>query len=144
MNKADSQTETNSRGPNSPKSPSFPNASKASNELSFEWKRTIVGGVAAACLVFAAVTYAMSPDLNNVALAMSTRIGLVLFVSWLAMPQLKSVLLKLPSILPVMLLAMIVFLAARPSVFRIVGSLIVIVTALLGISNWIKRVTAKK
>lgn len=113
-------------------------------EVSFEFKRAIIGVIAAACLIFAGVTYMASPDLNNVALAMSSRIGMVLFVSWLAMPQLKSVLLKLPSILPVMLLVMVVFLAARPKVFTMIGSLIVIATVLFGISNWIKRVTAKK
>jgi hypothetical protein len=116
---------------------------KQPEDKAFEFKRAIVGGCALACLFFAGLAYVASPDLNNVLLAMAIRVGIVLFVSWLAMPQLRTVLEKLPAILPGMLLLMIVLLAARPNVFKIVGSLIVVTTALMAISNWIKKVTRK-
>ena len=109
---------------------------------SFELKRAIVGGLSLACLLFAGLTYVASPDINNVLLAGSLRIGVVLFAIWLALPQLRGILTRVPAVLPVLALVLIILCAARPNLFRIVGSLIVVVTALLAISKWIGRFTA--
>lgn len=114
-----------------------------STGLSFELKTSIVGGLSLACLLLAGLTYVASPDLNNVILASSLRIGVVLFAIWLALPQLRGVLGKLPDFLPVALLALVVLCAARPNLFRIIGSLLVVGTALVGISKWIRRMTEK-
>ena len=111
--------------------------------LSFEFKRAVVGGLSLGCLLLALLVYLASPDLNNVILATSLRIGVVLFAIWLALPQLRGVIAKLPDILPVAALVLIVLCAARPNLFRFVGSLIVIGTALVAISKWIRSVTGK-
>jgi hypothetical protein len=108
---------------------------------SFQFKRAIIGGISLACLLMAGLLYAASPDLNNILLATTARIGVVLFAIWLALPQLRGIMSKLPAVLPIVALALVILCAARPNLFRIVGSLIVITTALLGISNWIKRFT---
>jgi len=111
---------------------------------SFELKRAIIGGLALACLLLAGLIYVASPDVNNVLLASSLRIGVVLFAIWLALPQLRGLLAKVPEFLPVFALVLVVLCAVRPKVFSIVGSLIVVATALFAISNWIRSVTGKK
>jgi len=120
------------------------NQNSASNMMTFELKRAIVGGLSLACLLMAGLIYAASPDLNNVVLASSLRIGVVLFAIWLALPQLRGILSKLPDFLPILAVVLIVLCAARPNLFRFVGSLIVVGTALMGISTWIRRITGKE
>ncbi len=115
---------------------------EASAERLFRFKRAIIGGISLACLLMAGLLFAASPDLNNILLASTARIGIVLFAIWLAMPQLRGILSKLPAVLPIVALALIMLCAARPNLFRIVGSLIVVTTALVGISKWLKRFTA--
>lgn len=110
---------------------------------SFEFKRAIVGGLSMFCLLLAGAIYFASPDLNNVLLATAVRIGIVLLAIWLAMPQLKGLLAKLPEVMPVVLLVLVVLCAARPSLFRLIGSLVIVASALLAISKWIKRLTQK-
>ena len=119
------------------------NHSQPEPVLSFEFKRAVVGGLSLGCLLLALLVYLASPDLNNVILATSLRIGVVLFAIWLALPQLRGVIAKLPDILPVAALVLIVLCAARPNLFRFVGSLIVIGTALVAISKWIRSVAGK-
>ena len=119
------------------------NQSQPDAVLSFEFKRAVVGGLSIAFLLLAILVYLVSADLNNVILAASLRIGVVLFATWLALPQLRGIISKLPDILPVAALVLIVLCAARPNLFRFVGSLIVIGTALVAISKWIREVTGK-
>ena len=115
----------------------------ALDDHSFAWKRAVVGGISLACLLLAGLIYAASPDLNNVLLAALARIGVVLFAIWLALPQLRFVMSRLPSALPLIALVLVILCAARPSLFRVVGSLAVVTTALIAISNWMRKVTAK-
>jgi len=107
----------------------------------FNIKRGIIGGISLACLLLAGLLYVASPDPNNVVLATTLRVGIVLFAIWLAMPQMRDVLAKLPAVLPIASLVLVLLCAARPNLFRLVGSLIVIATALFGISKWIKTVS---
>ncbi|QEG23061.1 hypothetical protein [Mariniblastus fucicola] len=116
----------------------------AEGDWSFEFKRAIVGGLSMTCLLLAGLLYVASPDINNVLLAGSLRIGVVLFAIWLALPQLRGILAKVPSVLPVIALVLIVLCAARPNLFRVVGSLVVVLSALLAISNWIKKFSPKR
>lgn len=111
---------------------------------SFELKRAIVGGMSLTCILLAALIYLASPDVNNVLLASSLRIGIVLFAIWLALPQLRGILSRIPDVLPIIGLVLVVLCAARPNLFRFVGSLIVVTTALIAISQWIRKVTGKK
>jgi len=120
-----------------------PTQSGESGVLSFEFKRAIVGALALACVLLAGLIYAASPDWNNVLLASAIRVGIVLFATWLALPQLREILAKLPDVLPVILLPLMILCAARPNLFRIIGSLIVVATALVAISKWIKKNGAK-
>lgn len=115
-----------------------------SNLMSFELKRAIVGGLSLACFLMVGLTYVASPDFNNVVLASSLRIGVVLFAMWLALPQLRGIISKLPDFLPILALVLLVLCAARPKVFTVVGSLVVVGTALFGISTWIRRITGKE
>ncbi len=108
----------------------------------FQFKRAIVGGISLACLLMTGLLYVASPDLNNVLLASTARIGVVLFATWLALPQLRGIMSKVPTVLPILALALIILCAARPNLFRVVGSLIVVTTALIAISKWIKRIAA--
>jgi hypothetical protein len=109
----------------------------------FEFKRAVVGGLSMFCILLAGLIYVASPDLNNVLLAGAIRIGVVMFAILLAMPQLKGLLAKLPEVMPVILLVLIVLCAARPSLFRLIGSIVVVASALIAISKWIKSITAK-
>ncbi len=111
--------------------------------FSFEMKRAIVGGLALACLLMSGLIYAASPDFNNVLFAACIRVGIVLFACWLALPQLRGILSKIPDVLPVIALLLLILGAARPNLFRVVGSIIVVGSALVAISKWIKSVTAK-
>ncbi len=107
----------------------------------YNFKRAVVGGISLACILLAVLLYIASPDLNNVLLAATARIGVVMFAIWLAMPQLRGMMAKLPSVLPVLALVFVVLCAARPSQFRIIGSLLVVTTALVGISKWIEKIS---
>ena len=109
--------------------------------LSFEFKRGIVGGLSLCCLLLALAIYLPSRDLNDVVLASALRIGTVLFAIWLALPQLRGIMSKLPDYLPVAALVLVVLCAARPKIFSVVGSLVVVGTALIGISKWIRNMT---
>ena len=112
--------------------------------LSFEAKRAIVGGLSLTCLLLAGFIYLTTSDWNNVMFAGAVRIGVVLFATWLALPQLRGIMSKVPSVLPVVALVLIVFCAARPKLFLIVGSLIGVATVLFGISNWLKRMSPRR
>lgn len=116
----------------------------SSSMMTFELKRAIVGALSLACLLMAGLIYAASPDLNNVVLASSLRIGVVLFATWLALPQLRGIMVKLPDFVPIIGIVLIILCAVRPNLFRVVSSLIIAATALVGISTWIRRITGKE
>jgi hypothetical protein len=117
---------------------------KESGVFSFEFKRAIVGGLSLACFLLAGLIYVANPDWNNVLLAGAIRIGVVLFATWLALPQLRSLLAKVPNIVPPIALVLMMFCAARPNLSRIVGSLAVVTIALLAISNWLNKISPRR
>lgn len=118
---------------------------KSQQELrEFQFKRLLVGLLSLSCLIIAGLIYATSPAAaQSPALAICVRVGLVLGAIWLALPQLRPVLDRLPLVFVAVVLVMMIIIAARPNLFRIVGSLVVIVGALMGISKWITRMTRK-
>lgn len=118
-------------------------ADRSQTDRSFEVKRMIVGSIALCSLLLAGLIYAASPDLNNALLAASARIGIVMFAVWLALPQLRGILDRLPAVLPAVALASVALCAARPKLFQIIGSLIVVASALIAISNCIAKMTKK-
>jgi len=119
-------------------------AEEISEELrEFQLKRKIIGALALGCLIFAAVIFAATQSTQVASLAICLRLGLVLGACWLALPQLRPILDRLPLLMLGMLLIVAAFLSARPNAFRIIGSLVVVIGVLLAISKWIKRFTGK-
>ena len=119
-------------------------AQQSHSELrEFQTKRLIVGLLALLFLCIAGMIFAVSQSTQSAALAICLRVGLVLGASWLALPQLRPIMDRLPVIMLGVFLAMMIVVAARPNLFRIVGSIVVIVGALMGISKWIQRMTRK-
>ncbi len=110
----------------------------------FATQRLILGVIAVVCLAYAAFCFFTDAAyLTSVTMAMSLRIGLLLGVVWLALPQLRPIQHRLPAIVLAAMLGLLVLLAARPNLFKVVGSLIVIITVLAGIAKWFKRFEQK-
>jgi len=109
----------------------------------FKIKRLIVGILSLLCLVMAGVSYSMAPDSPGAFVAVCSRLGITLGAMWLALPELRPFFDKLPLIALAILLPAIWIVSARPNLFRVVGSLCVVIGALIGISKWIKRMTGK-
>ena len=109
----------------------------------FRIKRAIVGSLALMCFVLAMAIFIIAPESRGVVLASAIRIGIVLFAIWLALPQLRGILDKLPSLIPAAAVLLVILCAARPSLFRIIGTLIAVGGGLIAVSKWIQSVTKK-
>ena len=74
--------------------------------------------------------YAFFPAANPAVTAVLIRVGSVLGVVWLAFPQLKSVGQRVPVVIVCSLLGGLVLMAARPNLFKIAATLVVLLVAL--------------
>ena len=114
--------------------------SREEAEQIFFIQRTIVAAVSLICLAIAAFLFSSDPDWQkNVIMAVCLRVGVLLGVIWLAMPQLRLFSDRIPAMIMGAILLLIVLMATRPKVFTILGSLVVVITALAAISSWLKR-----
>ena len=103
-------------------------------------QRTVVAAISLLCLVAAAFLLVYDPDWQkNVMMAVCLRVGTLLGVIWLAMPQLRTVSDRVPALLMGGGLLLMVLLATRPKVFTVLGSVVVVITALAAISGWLRR-----
>ncbi len=109
----------------------------------FQLKRTIIGVLAIGCLLLATVIFISTQSIELASLAISLRLGLVLGAIWLALPQLRPVLDRLPLLMLGVLLIVAAFVSARPNFFRLLASIVVVTSILLAISKWIKQFTAR-
>ena len=113
------------------------------NKDLFEHKRAALGVCALLCFLLALAIYVIAPENRGVLLAGSIRVGIVLTATWLALPQLRGMLAKLPAMIPAVALLLIIVCAARPNLFRIIGTLVVVGGGLTTVSKWIQTLSPK-
>ena len=103
--------------------------------------RIIIGILAFVLLVFGACMYFIQPDTNPVAMGMMIRVGAMLGVVCLAYPQLASLKGRLPAILIVLGIICLVVAAARPSLGRILITVVTVAVTVGGILKWMSKLT---
>lgn len=113
------------------------------NDSLFRRKRAALGACSLLCFLVAIVLYLIAPEDRGVVFAGAIRIGIVLAATWLALPQLRGMLSKLPALVPVCALLMVAICAPNPNLFRIIGTLIAVGVGLFALSNWIKTLSPK-
>ncbi len=104
------------------------------------WQRLILGIVAIGCLVVGGVLYFSSPD-EPVWAAILIRVGAILGVTWLAMPQLESVSGRLSSIAFLVVLLVLIVAATKPNIFKVVAGVAAVAMALNWVLKWASVIT---
>jgi hypothetical protein len=109
--------------------------SQETGRSSFDWRRLVVGILAAVFFCLAAAIYLFDIHSASGMQGILIRLGLVLAAIWLAMPQLGK-LTMFQSVGAVAIVGVMILIAAsRPNVFRIAGILLVVGLAI----NWALR-----
>ena len=90
-------------------------------------------------LIAGGVMLCVLPDVNPALTAVLIRVGTVLAVVWLAIPQLETVSQKVPKIMLASAFAILVLIAARPNLFKIVGLLMVLIVILALLAKVFQR-----
>lgn len=101
--------------------------------------RIATGILALTLLLAGAFLYLFQPESQPFVEAMLIRVGAVLGVIWLAYPQLESIKGRLPAILVALALICVIILAARPSLGRIVISVVAVAVAVGGVMKWMSK-----
>ena len=101
--------------------------------------RIAIGALAFTLLLVGAYLYLFQQESDPFVEAMLIRVGAVLGVIWLAYPQLESIKGRLPAILVALALICVIVLAARPSLGRIVISVVTVAVAVGGIMKWMSK-----
>ena len=102
-------------------------------------QRLTLGLVAAVMLIAGGVMLCVLPDVNPALTAILVRVGTVLAVVWLAVPQLKTVSPKMSAVMIASALATLVLIAAQPNLFKIIGLLIVLIVILAFLAKVFQR-----
>lgn len=101
----------------------------------------ILTGIVAVVLLFAGGgLYLIQPDFNPVLVGMMVRIGALFAVIWLAFPQLESLKGRVPAILVALALICIAVAAAKPSLGRVVVTIVTIAVSVGGVLKWFSKI----
>ena len=101
------------------------------------WQRLMVGLVAAGFLLAGAGMYFSRPDSHILTTGILVRVGLLLGVIWLAMPQLESLQTKVSTVVLLVVLLLLVLVAARPNLFKVISGELAIGLALNWVLKWV-------
>ena len=105
--------------------------------------RILTGILALLLLVVGALMYVIQPQANPVAVGMMVRIGAMLAVIWLAYPQLESLKGRLPSVLIAGALICLAIAAAKPSLGRVVITVVTVAVSVGGLLKWMSKLTGE-
>ena len=103
------------------------------------WQRTSIGLIAIGLLVVGGLLFLASPENNTGYVGILVRVGVLLAVIWLAMPQLEPLKERLSTFALMNSLCLLIIVAARPNWFRI-GAAILVVTLII---NWVLRLASR-
>jgi hypothetical protein len=97
----------------------------------------MVGLIAAGFLVAGAGMYFARPDDHNLTTGILVRVGLLLGVIWLAMPQLESMRTKISTVVLLVIVLLLVLVAVRPNLFKVISGVLAISLALNWVLKWV-------
>ena len=103
------------------------------------WQRTSIGLIAIGLLGVGGLLFVANPENNTGYVGILVRVGVLLAVIWLAMPQLEPLKEKLSTFALMTFLCLLVIVAARPNWFRIVAAILVVTL----IVNWVLKLVSR-
>jgi len=107
------------------------------------YQRLAIGILAAISLLIGGWMYFFGPENPSPSAAATTgvlvRVGSLLGVIWLAMPQLKSMKTKFSLIAFLVLLVILIIAATRPKIFPIIAGLLAISLSLNWVLSWLSQ-----
>ena len=106
---------------------------------SMNWQRLMIGLIAVGCLGAGISLYFARPDETTGYVGILVRVGVLLGVICLAMPQLEPLKAKLSTIALLVTVLLLVVVAARPNWFRIVAGILAVTL----IVNWALKLISR-
>lgn len=103
------------------------------------WQRTTIGLIAVGFLVAGISLNLARPDETTGYVGILVRVGVLLSVIWLAMPQLEPLKAKLSTFVLLVTLLLLVVVAARPNWFRIAAGILAVTL----IVNWALKLISR-
>ena len=103
------------------------------------WQRTSIGLIAIGLLIAGGLLYVANPENNTGYVGILIRVGVLLSVIWLSMPQLEPLKEKLSTFAVMISFCLLIIVAARPNWVRI-GAAILVVTLIV---NWVLKFASR-
>ncbi len=105
------------------------------------WQRFSVGVFALGFLICGGLLHVAKPADAAGYVGILVRVGLLLSVIWLALPQLEQLKTRLSGMLLLGILLLLVVVAARPNLSRVAAGILAITLAANWILKWLSRFT---
>ncbi len=106
------------------------------------WQRSFLGLIGLVCLAMGLGFYFLGGESPSLRDGILVRVGLLLCVTWLALPQLKTMKTRIPGYLLVIVLILLIIVAARPKIFPILAGLLAVSLSLSWALKWVSRFTS--
>lgn len=103
------------------------------------WQRLMIGLIAVGFLTAGILLHFARPDDTTGYVGILVRVGFLLSVIWLAMPQLEPLKARLSTFAMLSTLLVLVILAARPNWFRIAAGIVAVALAVNAALRFISR-----
>lgn len=97
-----------------------------------DWQRLTIGLVAVGFLVIGGALHLAHPEGAAGYVGILVRVGVLLSVIWLAMPQLEQLKTKISTLVLLVLLLSLILIAARPNLFRVAAGIFAVTL----VANW--------
>ncbi len=107
------------------------------------WQRIAIGLFGLVGVIFGSAMYFVNAE-NTFLTAVLVRVGALLCVIWLAWPQLEAVKTRIPGFVLLALLLMLIVVAVRPNLFRVIAGVLAVGLALSGLLKWIGILTSEQ
>ena len=98
--------------------------------------RIFTGMMALILLLAGSILFAFHSESNSLTIGLLIRIGTLLGIIWLAYPQLESLKTRLPSLLIALAMICLAVAAARPSLGRLLITIVTIAVSVGAILKW--------
>lgn len=106
-----------------------------------KYQRLLIGLVAGVFLTVGAVLYFFGSNPENISTGIAVRVGLLLGVIWLAMPQLEGLKSKISAMVWTGVLLILIVAAFRPRLFPVMAGVLAVGLALNWFLGWASRHT---
>ena len=105
------------------------------------WQRLSVGVVAVGFLISAGLIHLAKPSDAAGYVGILVRVGVLLSVIWLALPQMEQLKTRLSGFLLLGIMLLLVVVAARPNLSRVAAGILAITLAVNWVLKWLSRFT---